>query len=353
MPNRSNEDELRSVCPLQILNRKNTELFWDQHTGQMADSVQRDVSEWENCSEISPQCPSVVLTPSGVMFKQATVTEERTLKPLDFHLRDGDFPLLPGSSFFHASHFHDGRRSSHRASSVWTFAGEPSAPVSAAEPSAPVSAAEPSTPTMKFGRNVFPLVSSPKTVFPPCLPLPPPPICVHTATPSQAPLSSTPPRSSVPLPPPWLQPPSSPPWPISPPASPVSILPPVKHWSFISLPSPQDFTPPYSLHPSVPLCCWLLHSLLFSLCCLSSCFRCGLLEPCLRLGRRSRRCHHGPTDLPRCLDSKTFWLPSAPDPPWPAKAPDPPWRSTSPDPPWLMDSPWRPPLQPMPLPAPA
>lgn len=56
MPNRSNEDELRSVCPLQILNRKDTELFWDQHTGQMADSVQRDVTEWENCSEISPQC---------------------------------------------------------------------------------------------------------------------------------------------------------------------------------------------------------------------------------------------------------------------------------------------------------
>lgn len=52
MPNRSNEDELRSVCPLQILNRKDTELFWDQHTGQMADSEQRDVSEWENCSEI-------------------------------------------------------------------------------------------------------------------------------------------------------------------------------------------------------------------------------------------------------------------------------------------------------------
>ncbi|ROJ66289.1 hypothetical protein DPX16_16552 [Anabarilius grahami] len=54
----------------------------------------------------------------------ATVTEERTLKPLDFHQRDGDFPLLPGSSFSHASRFHDSRRSYHRAPTGWSFAGE-------------------------------------------------------------------------------------------------------------------------------------------------------------------------------------------------------------------------------------
>ncbi|XP_067226596.1 uncharacterized protein [Chanodichthys erythropterus] len=145
-----------------------------------------------------------------------------------------------------------------------------SAPVSAAKPSAPATA-EPAAPachetapTINFDLFVSPLVSSPVTVLPPCLPLPPPPICLHMSSPPQAPSSCTPLRPFVPLPPPWLQPPSSPPWPISPPASPVSILPPVKHLSFISLPSPLDFTPPYSLPPSVPQFCWFLHSLLLS-----------------------------------------------------------------------------------------
>ncbi|ROJ19149.1 hypothetical protein DPX16_14416 [Anabarilius grahami] len=54
----------------------------------------------------------------------ASVTEERTFKPLDFHQRDGDFHLLPGSSFSHASRFHDSRRSYHRAPTGWSFAGE-------------------------------------------------------------------------------------------------------------------------------------------------------------------------------------------------------------------------------------
>ncbi|XP_067233063.1 uncharacterized protein [Chanodichthys erythropterus] len=69
---------------------------------------------------------------------------------------------------------------------------EPSAPAAAAyEPSAPAAAAEP-TPIM----NCVIVISSPKTVFPPCLPLPPPPIYVYTEPPPQAPSPRSPPRTS-------------------------------------------------------------------------------------------------------------------------------------------------------------
>ncbi|XP_016101702.1 proline-rich receptor-like protein kinase PERK2 [Sinocyclocheilus grahami] len=46
---------------------------------------------------------------------------------------------------------------------------------------------------------------------------------------------------------PWLKAPSSPLWPISPPTTPGFFAPP---WSFVDLPSPQNYTPPASPHPS-------------------------------------------------------------------------------------------------------
>ncbi|XP_067231517.1 uncharacterized protein [Chanodichthys erythropterus] len=238
----------------------------------------------------------------------------------------------------------------------WTEPVSPAA--AAAEPSAPAApaAAEPA-PIM----NCVIELSNPKTVFPPCLLLPPPPTNVHTAPPPQATSPRTPPRPVGPDAPPWLQPPSSLPLPISPPVPPGSILPPVPHQSFIGLPSHQDCTPRFSPRPFVP------HAPLASSLSPASLWSAVALAPLRPSGAppapRSAEpaaspCPAGSSPPPGLVCNSASapdppWQPSAPDPPWQPSAPDPPWPPSAPDPPWLLSPPWRPPLQSALPPAPA